>query len=89
MTQQFHKYNLLHSLFKAEGSKRWLNMDDNNINLIFEYAIEYILYNARRYAMDNRHFKMDNVKKLREKKNMTQTRLSVKIEALQEIISHY
>ncbi len=39
--------------------------------------------------MDNRSFKMDNLKKLREKKKMTQTRLSVEIEVSQEIISHY
>ena len=32
---------------------------------------------------------MDNLKKLREKKKMTQTRLSVEIEVSQEIISHY
>ncbi len=38
--------------------------------------------------MDNK-FKMDNLKKLREKKNMTQTRLSIDIEVSQEIISHY
>ena len=39
--------------------------------------------------MDNRSFKMDNLRKLREKKKMTQTRLSIKIEVSQEIISHY
>ena len=39
--------------------------------------------------MDNRSFKMDNLKKLREKKKMKQTRLSVEIEVSQEIISHY
>lgn len=39
--------------------------------------------------MDNRSFKMDNLRKLREKKKMTQTRLSVEIEVSQEIISHY
>lgn len=39
--------------------------------------------------MSNNSFKMDNLKKLREKKNMTQTRLSVEIEVSQEIISHY
>ena len=39
--------------------------------------------------MSNNSFKMDNLKKLREKKNMTQTRLSIEIEVSQEIISHY
>lgn len=39
--------------------------------------------------MSNNSFKMDNLRKLREKKNMTQTRLSVEIEVSQEIISHY
>ena len=39
--------------------------------------------------MENKNFKMDNLRKLREKKNMTQTRLSVEIEVSQEIISHY
>lgn len=39
--------------------------------------------------MNNKNFKMDNLKKLREKKNMTQTRLSIEIEVSQEIISHY
>lgn len=39
--------------------------------------------------MDNRSFKMDNLRKLREKKKMTQTRLSIEIEVSQEIISHY
>lgn len=37
----------------------------------------------------NRGFKMDNLRKLRESKNITQTRLSVEIEISQEIISHY
>lgn len=39
--------------------------------------------------MSNNSFKMDNLRKLREKKNITQTRLSVEIEVSQEIISHY
>ena len=39
--------------------------------------------------MNNNSFKMDNLRKLREKKNMTQTRLSIEIEVSQEIISHY
>lgn len=39
--------------------------------------------------MSNNSFKMNNLKKLREKKNITQTRLSVEIEVSQEIISHY
>lgn len=39
--------------------------------------------------MSNNSFKMDNLRKLREKKSMTQTRLSVEIEVSQEIISHY
>lgn len=39
--------------------------------------------------MNNNNFKMSNLKKLREKRNITQTRLSVEIEVSQEIISHY
>ena len=39
--------------------------------------------------MDNNNFKMENLKKLREKRNITQTKLSVEIEVSQEIISHY
>lgn len=39
--------------------------------------------------MENTNFKMNNLKKLREEKNMTQTRLSIEIEVSQEIISHY
>lgn len=37
----------------------------------------------------NSSFKMDNLRKLRESKNLTQTRLSIDIEVSQEIISHY
>lgn len=39
--------------------------------------------------MDFKDFKMDNLRKIREKKNITQTRLSVDIEVSQELISHY
>lgn len=39
--------------------------------------------------MNINNFKMDNLRKLREKRNMTQTRLSVELEVSQEIISHY
>lgn len=39
--------------------------------------------------MSSNNFKMKNLKKLREEKNMTQTRLSIEIEVSQEIISHY
>jgi len=37
----------------------------------------------------DKNFKMDNLKEIREKKGITQTYLSVKIEVSQEIISHY
>lgn len=39
--------------------------------------------------MDFKDFKMDNLRKIREKKNITQTKLSVDIEVSQELISHY
>lgn len=39
--------------------------------------------------MDFKNFKMENLKKIREKKNITQTKLSVEIEVSQELISHY
>ena len=39
--------------------------------------------------MDFKNFKMDNLRQIREKKNITQTRLSVDIEVSQELISHY
>ena len=39
--------------------------------------------------MNTDTFKMENLKKLREEKNITQTRLSIEIEVSQEIISHY
>lgn len=39
--------------------------------------------------MGSNNFKMKNLKKLREEKNMTQTRLSIEVEVSQEIISHY
>lgn len=39
--------------------------------------------------MENKSFKMDNLKEIREKKNLTQTRLSIEIEVSQEVISHY
>ncbi len=39
--------------------------------------------------MENKGFKMDNLKEIREKKNLTQTRLSIEIEVSQEVISHY
>ena len=37
----------------------------------------------------NKNFKMDNLRRLRESKNITQTRLSVEIEVSQEIFAHY
>ncbi len=39
--------------------------------------------------MDYKNFKMENLRRIREKKNITQTRLSVDIEVSQELISHY
>lgn len=39
--------------------------------------------------MENKNFKMDNLKEIREKKNMTQTRLSIEVGVSQEVISHY
>ena len=39
--------------------------------------------------MGNKDFKMHNLKEIREKKNITQTKLSVAIEVSQELISHY
>lgn len=39
--------------------------------------------------MEKKDFKMENLKKIREKKGMTQTRLSIDVEVSQEIISHY
>ena len=37
--------------------------------------------------MNNKNFKMNNLKKLREKKNLTQMRLSIDVEVSQELIS--
>ncbi len=39
--------------------------------------------------MDMNTFKMTNLKEIREKKNITQTKLSTEIEVSQEVISHY
>ena len=39
--------------------------------------------------MNFKDFKMDNLRQIREKKNITQTRLSVDLEVSQELISHY
>lgn len=39
--------------------------------------------------MDFKNFKMENLKEIREKKNITQTKLSVELEVSQELISHY
>lgn len=39
--------------------------------------------------MDFKDFKMDNLRQIREKKHITQTKLSVDIEVSQELISHY
>ncbi len=39
--------------------------------------------------MDYKKFKMDNLKHIREKMNITQTKLSVELEVSQELISHY
>ena len=39
--------------------------------------------------MDFKNFKMENLKQIREKKNITQTKLSVELEVSQELISHY
>ena len=39
--------------------------------------------------MNNKNFKMNNLKKLREKKNLTQIKLSIDVEVSQELISQY
>lgn len=39
--------------------------------------------------MNMKNFKMSNLKALREKKNITQIKLSTEIEVSQEVISHY
>ena len=39
--------------------------------------------------MNMNTFKMTNLKEIREKKNITQTKLSTEIEVSQELISHY
>lgn len=39
--------------------------------------------------MDSKNFKMENLKNIREKKNITQIKLSVDIEVSQELISQY
>lgn len=39
--------------------------------------------------MNRKNFKMNNLKKLREKKNLTQIRLSIDVEVSQELISQY
>lgn len=39
--------------------------------------------------MDFKNFKMENLKQIREKKNITQIKLSVELEVSQELISHY
>lgn len=39
--------------------------------------------------MDSKKFKMDNLKKLREEKHITQVKLSTELEISQEVISHY
>ena len=39
--------------------------------------------------MDFKDFKMDNLRQIREKRKITQTKLSVDIEVSQELISHY
>ena len=39
--------------------------------------------------MDMKNFKMNNLRKLRENKNMTQIKLSTEIEVSQELISHF
>lgn len=39
--------------------------------------------------MNSKNFKMENLKKIREKKNITQIKLSIDIEVSQELISQY
>ena len=39
--------------------------------------------------MDLNNFKMDNLRKIREKKHITQVRLSIDLEVSQELISQY
>lgn len=39
--------------------------------------------------MTEKNFKLDNLKKLREQKHLTQTRLSIELEVSQELISQY
>ena len=39
--------------------------------------------------MKNKNFKMENLKEIREKKNMSQINLSVKVGLSQEVLSHY
>ena len=39
--------------------------------------------------MNTKNFKMNNLKKLREKKNLSQIRLSIDVEVSQELISQY
>ena len=39
--------------------------------------------------MEPDKFKMENLKKLREQKNITQTKVSVDIEISQELVSQY
>lgn len=39
--------------------------------------------------MENKNFKMNNLKEIREKKNITQIKLSTEIGVSQEVISHY
>lgn len=39
--------------------------------------------------MNSKNFKMENLKNIREKKNITQIKLSVDIEVSQELISQY
>jgi len=39
--------------------------------------------------MDSKKFKMDNLKKIREEKHITQVKLSTELEISQEVISHY
>ena len=39
--------------------------------------------------MSTKNFKMNNLKKLREKKNITQVKLSIDVEVSQELISQY
>jgi transcriptional regulator with XRE-family HTH domain len=51
--------------------------------------VKDIIIDNWRLFMNTENFKMNNLKKLREKKNLTQIRLSIDVEVSQELISQY